>query len=445
MSYSFGFMNNTSSSDANKIGRMYSPGNFQHSHKIDVDPTLEAKSDDECTRKLEDFFEHQAGLTMVGRRDTIDSILSKYDTIRAEVQQNPRICLALSAEFDPLSLPGPSLFLLDVPVDSVSVQEADELSSDRDTQNTSEERQPEDRALHNPRLDYAEHLRQQIAIASDKDRSINNFSSASEDSDDYDKDNTDATWNGQENALLKVYAELDDDFFQSEIETSPVGDSVRAIDAQSTEREWLSTTTSLSMSPIVQVVMVQSILTFNDETATATPRPPSDDVYGVDNVNNKDVVSASAKTPSPSLGLDASVSNSIEGLSSTDTANKINDSTASKHLHNFVDTQQRTNAFIAQHTASFPYRIPNDVDLSVRNGSSDWSPIKSDRVVADIEPIVPVDVWQWLEQIEPESVNTATTPSFLAWLEEDDATEYVLGFGLNLVLSTVVLAGRVLW
>jgi hypothetical protein len=72
--------------------------------------------------KAENSLEHQVGTMTAGCRDTIDSILSKYETVRNEVQQDSRIGLVLNTEFDNAITQHASDFVADISDSATSAQ-----------------------------------------------------------------------------------------------------------------------------------------------------------------------------------------------------------------------------------------------------------------------------------------------------------------------------------
>ncbi|KAF3032435.1 hypothetical protein E8E12_002984 [Didymella heteroderae] len=80
---------------------------------IELEPSADIQPEDDDFQGLRELFEQNAGLITPRCCDTIDSILSKYEAVRNEVEQDPRIGIVLSAEFDTTPIQK-SLFALSI-------------------------------------------------------------------------------------------------------------------------------------------------------------------------------------------------------------------------------------------------------------------------------------------------------------------------------------------
>lgn len=428
---------------------------FRKSHD---DHVTNPDSDEEAMQRLKELFENNAGVLTAGQRDTIDSIISKYERLRDEVKEEPRIGLALSMEFTTSSS-----HVSNVPLQPASDTEVIAPSEGYDGLVGDERRQIEEGATHQSVVDDA-HFLQQVAIAAIE----HDPASPRDTTRKYDTDDTDAAWDSQEDTLLDTYADPQDHIFHSTTGASPGADAVHAVDAKSTAerktvQEWLSTTTSLSLIPIVQVAIVEpKMATISDKTAAEIPLPTSEDGQDDDGTAlNEESISGFSIAPVTTLSPGLSTPASDACLSDTHFTQTFATSMKMPCLLNGLEgRQQRMEAlpgiFIVPDGHMRSEDDPTDAQLNDGDDASDWLSVTSDTTDQEIRYMEGSveETHRYLREYVGAndtdmkmkgSRHIAGTSSFLTWVEEDTATEYVLLSGLGVMLSAVVVGARILW
>ncbi|UPX20440.1 uncharacterized protein EKO05_0010671 [Ascochyta rabiei] len=184
-----------------------------------------SEPDEKAFQMLEDLFEHRAGSARASCRDTIDSILSKYEAVSEEVQQDPRIGLVLSVG---LSNPTPRSFIdhvRNVPSEYSSYEGLKTPSEGRESQCDGETQQTNSMITYQAVDDGIECRMDTSGILLDDRRglSINEPVLVDCGFHAYDQDDSDATW--EEETMLETNAEPDEEFPQPKVEELPSVDA----------------------------------------------------------------------------------------------------------------------------------------------------------------------------------------------------------------------------
>ncbi|KAJ4371848.1 hypothetical protein N0V86_008402 [Didymella sp. IMI 355093] len=162
-------------------------------YSIEYEPSKDAHADENKLWDLRELFERSTAVMIPSGRDTIDSILIKYGIIRDEVERDPRIGLALSAEFATTPTQ-PSISVL--PLDFVDPALAeDSIGSVEDEKPHSSAESQKD-MTQDLMVDYTCYLAQSAALNSDDRCSSTdeNSTNANDESEKYDTEDTETTW-----------------------------------------------------------------------------------------------------------------------------------------------------------------------------------------------------------------------------------------------------------
>jgi hypothetical protein len=230
-------------------------------HGIEREPSKNAHADGNQLRHLRELFERSASVMTPSGRGTIDSILSKYGVIRDEVERDPRIGLALSAEFAAIPI-HPSFPVL--PLDSVDPALARGLLDpvEDDTLHSSAVSQKD--VTRDLMVDYISYLAQSAEPNSDDRCSSTDENSANvnDESEKHDTEDTDTAWDDPKVTHLDIYAGLSTDLFQAQV---GIGYPVDETQAEKPAKEAVSSLennpgqslrpTGLTMSPILEIAV----------------------------------------------------------------------------------------------------------------------------------------------------------------------------------------------
>lgn len=412
-----------------------------------------AESDNEAFQRLKDLFKNHAGLLTVGCRDTIDSIISKYETLRNEVQEDPRIALALNAEFNNVFPPNFNNSLRNVVDNFGSAQELDAPSGAQIWQ-VGHGNQPLEAAQISQLLANSAENPQNTAFTTLDDRHSCSIRDPEGHIDgDYHTTvtrNTDFTWEDLEDTLLDLYANMDERIFNAVIEALPSDDSVRTMGTPSETRpneirDWLLETTSLSFSRIMQVAVVEPFMNKpNYDTAADRSLPLSGNGRDCHNAaSNEQPVSVSSLAPDLVLSSAyPSVPQSTES---------INASTMFQLLDGLKGLQSRLEVPLVAERDILSLDRTNTSTIAARSGNSSDSSTITNKV--ETPQILSPDTNEHLmEHYDASHLPKRTkqlprvfiTSLFLTWLEEDEASKWVLATGLGLMLLTVAIAESVL-
>lgn len=410
---------------------------------IEYKLSYDARSDHDQLQKLKELFERNADLLTPKYRDTIDSTLFKYGAIRDQIQQDPRIGLVLSVDFD--NAPTHQLF------SAVSVEVVDQNSATRSKDNSDEDEcdkenlQPSD-ASH-PLVDYGEHLSQtetsvtvgSSGITSDKDSDIHN------------KDDKETTCD-QYDTPFDVNAEQNLDLFQTKItkenpvhETKVTRPTVPAVNVLKMAEQLLSKP-ELTMSAIIEIAMIEPhSIASSDRRENYGPAPSSR--YNLDAYNQ------------PLLHSESSLTRSILSMA----CDEHIDASPSPQIHNTVLSNKSCDTVQGQ--SSLKSLVPEDSASNIVAPIKHKSPSQRMRSSAMEQPCLGYDagdylrhtperlhddVEEWLEQVESERdpatadkthEKTVAAPSFFAWMEEDCVAAYVMDISMVVALSAAAIAG----
>ncbi|KAF1359170.1 hypothetical protein EJ07DRAFT_156089 [Lizonia empirigonia] len=421
-----------------------------------------AESDNQAFQKLKDLFENHAELLTVGCRDTIDSIISKYETLRNEVQEDPRIALALNAEFDDVFPLNFNNRLRNVVNNSASAQELDAPSGGRIWQVGVENQHFEAAQIRQLLATNAENPQSTAFTTLDDRHSCSIGDSEGHTDGDYhtsDTRHTDVMWEYQEDLLLDRYANMDEGIFNAVNGALLSADSVRTMGTKSATgpnniREWLLETTSFSFSPIMQVAMVEPFMN-RPNYDTAADRQLSLSENGRDNhsaASNEQSVSVSSLAPDLVLSpAHPSVSQSTVSINAK-TMQQLLDGLKGlqSRLEEPLVTERDIPSLDQTHTSTIAARAGNEKENAALDGTTVTIKVVTPQIKS-LGILSPETTDHLMENYDanhlPKRMRqlprvTITSP-FLTWLEEDKATEFVLATGLGFMLLTVAIAGSV--
>ena len=445
--------------DMYTFDRLHGPnGLYEHA--------LEPQSDDEGTKKLKDLFEDPARTTTAGRRDTIDSILSKYDTVLDKVQQDLRIDLALTAELSSIVVQDPASNATDV---RPALRSSKTLGN-HVAVNNSDHQRLEHEPTYDPMLEYLRHLQHSAVDVSDEEHGgiAGEDSSVTDHFRNHDVDDTDISWDSQEDTLLDVYADLGDDVFETEEVSLLVKKVAEVPTPKSTEapdnckRNWLPGATRLGLSPVVQVAMVEPAMsTYVVENEVGTPLTFSDD--GLDkrgDAFDPEAVFIPPITPAQPDGSSAADEAIENNLRTTESGDAVHSEPTSQATADLREMQRRLDALVADYTTDPLHSIPVDGDLNDQDDGSQWLTIASNvegsappQVISRVDRYASRSTIQdWANQVQRADIKEQKLPqgtkdlsAFLTSLAEDETSEHVLNAGVGCMLLAIALAERLFW
>ncbi|KAF1925162.1 uncharacterized protein M421DRAFT_94962 [Didymella exigua CBS 183.55] len=349
-----------------------------------------------------------------------------YGVVHDEVQQDPRIGLALNADFaNPTLAEGPIDLLADEDVRIAPV-------------------------LQDLMFDYAEYLSQAAVKASVDGTSTSPY----DNSDKYETDNTETNWDDQEDTLLDVYAGLHTDLFQSQIGMRHSFDELQVSKPATTavlilqkERK-LSSMPYLTMSPVIQVAMFDSqSVAFSIRITVHEPAASSQNDF---NRPNHKSVADKACVVAPIVRTEL-----IDAAHLPGSFPDFHRATVPKGLHKLAGGQSyawplrpedsASNIVVAAKHLNISrakaYRVTKRLDLGC----------EPDDLLKYVPEQLHSDVKEWLQQVElvefedEDHETFVAAPSFFTWLEHNCIAEHVLNTSIVVALAAVALTGHIYW
>lgn len=384
---------NTEVTSSHMSSEMHNTTLPANDHSCHGENTTDPESDDEAIRRLKDLFENNAGILTEGHRDTIESIISKYENLRNEVKEDPRNSLALSMEF----------------------------------------------------YDLSSHKRNGPI----RSRSFHHYAT----------DNGGAVWDFQEDTLLEdVYADLDESIFEDSVGAGVT--LLQTTDSESTKtrnqvQQWLLGTANLSLSPIMEVVMIEPVSAAVVASTVEVPYTRWKDGRGVLHESSDGEAISGGCEGQESL-LHPGFTTPIYNGSSPNIlpGDKVNEDAMPRLLYKLEAHRQRVDTFETERVELTAHISQTDSRPDVK---SDYVDFASNFLTIAGDTSNPEVVFQKtrhgvtdrtevnnmgrkLQKLQKSS-HIVANPSLFTHLEEDDATELILGAGIIVMLSVVAIAG----